>query len=225
MHTTDGETHQVTHVEVNDSTLVVAGAQTSPTTIKFNEIDSIEKVSRKSVVYAEAALEYGVNHGIEQQNFPSWYGIAELGYLSGELVRPRPKWGFGGTVLLGAAESNFRMAFKARARYRVNPTLSLDVAAGPRLDPSKPEFNGFMGSVGVNVGSVFTLRSELMSYEIDPWTTIENGITPIEHPGGDVYAWYNGIALRGVPGWTALGIGAAAFVALTILVVASGGAE
>jgi|SRR5688572_7571467 hypothetical protein len=221
--TTASGSTPASHVQVNDSMLVVEGPPMQA--IQLKDVELVERVHRKSVIYAEAAIEYGVNNGVEQQQFPTWYAIAELGYLSGELASPRPRWGVGGTVLLGAAESAFRMAFKARVRYRVNPTLSFDVAGGPRLDPSQPDFNGYIASVGVNLGEFFTLRSELMSYEIDPWTTYENGVTPIEHPGGDVNAWYNGVAFRGAPGWIGIGLGTAAFVALTILIIATGSAS
>ena len=81
-------------------------------------------------------------------------------------------------------------------------------------------FNGFIGGVGVNLGSFFTLKSEYMLYGVPPWResgyTYSDGYTYRNYPGGYEKVWYNGVAFRGTLGWVTASVGSVALIAFVV---------
>lgn len=221
----DGEVRKTNYVKSDDSTLTIVAPTNPawdrrqyPVTLRYSEIDSIEREQTISVLYLEAGAIYGKNFGVESNVHSDWRAVFELGYMSGERSDfSKPRWDLGGTAYLAAADTDSRIGLRARARYRAHRNISFGISAGPLFgwwDGSF--FNGFVGGGSVNFGSWFALRSEYMAYNAPPWLE-DVGETFVEHPGGYEQVWYNGAVLSGTPAWFTVGVGAGAFVALIIL--------
>lgn len=227
--TTNGERRETSQLDIEDSTLTIIkpraamhDPRTYPVSYRFSEIRSVASIKQESLVYVESGVETGKNHGAESQYYSETFLMIEMGYLSGERARPEPpRWGFGGTFLVAASNMDFRAGMKARARYRFNRHLSCDVTAGPMLTSwNDGLFNGFIGGVGVNLGSFFTLKSEYMLYGVPPWResgyTYSDGYTYTNYPGGYEKVWYNGVAFRGTLGWVTASVGSVALIAFVV---------
>jgi hypothetical protein len=198
--------------------------------LRFNEIQSISRIKHESLVYVESGVEHGANHGAESEFFSKNFLVIDMGYVTGERkYEEHPPWGFGGTLMIAASDQAFRIGLKARARYRWKPYLSFDATAGPMLTSWNDGFiNGFVGGVNVNAGSFFTIRSEYMTYQVDPWReahyNFPGGYVYTQHPGGYEKVWYNGVAFRGTLGWVTAGVGSAAMIVFMIAALAALGA-
>jgi hypothetical protein len=215
----DGEIREASDILKQDSSLVVVrpryplnDRRKYPVTIAYDDIESIETVQHRNILHVEAGAEGGPNLGDDSDEYSSWIGVIELGYVAGELTRPVPRgWGYGGTMFVALGESAARVGLKARARYRFNPDLSLDFGAGPMLDtPDDGFLAGFVGGVGLRAWSSLSVRSEIVTYHVKPWSERE---THVNHPGGTEVVWYNGAAVLGTPAWITMGV---AFVAIIV---------
>lgn len=219
--TKSGEKRTTSKQSVNDSTLVIikpaAGLHDPrryPVSIPLNDIESISTVRYESLVYIESGVQAGKNYGDYSLTFSPYLFTAELGYLSGERRKAvKPPTGYGATMYFAGSSHDFRGGIKARVRYRFNNSISVDAAGGPLLGNN----SGFVSSVGVNLGSAVTFKSEWMSAEFEPWTEVVYP-TRIHHPGGTEQIWYNGIMLRNGLGWMAMtleiGVGIAMVMAV-----------
>lgn len=226
----DGESIDVIGVRQVDSTLVLTRAHypeydrhSYPLSIPLREVESVETVRAESLVYIETGVEWGSNFGVDSELYGPTIMAVDIGYLSGERAsRPRPRFGYGATIYAMASLEDFRGGLKARGRYRFNRHVSMDLAGGPMLAGSQPgTFNGYVASVGVNLGSYVTFKSEYVVFGIEPWSEYDSwtGVYTY-HPGGDERVWYNGVAFRNGAGWAATAVGSATFLYLLIATLA-----
>lgn len=223
--TKDGTYRDTSVIEVEDSALVIVKPRAAmhdprpyPLRIEFSNIQSVATIGQENITYVESGYEWGKSYGAEAQYYSSSFFIVEMGYVTGERVKPeKPRVGFGGTAYFAMSSQDFRAAIKPRIRYRFNHHISLDLSAGPYLDSWTDELsNGFVGTVGLNLGSYVSFRSEWTETEVEPWRDTDDGVNYVDYPGGRQKVWYNGVALRGGPGWATAGIGTAALIMLTL---------
>jgi hypothetical protein len=223
----DGKVREASNIEKTDSSLTImnlsdlsADHHGYPVTLRYDDITSIDRLGRKSILHLEVGLETGKNFGDPSLHYSNTIGIFEVGYVSGERRPVRPRWGFGGTMM-AALGNEARIGLKARARYHFNSWLSSDIVAGPMLTtPHDGFFNGFVGGLGLNLGDAITLRSEYMLWGVNSWR--ENTgyyafdkYTYIDHPAGYEQVWYNGATVRGTAAGVILavaGVGVVAFI-------------
>jgi hypothetical protein len=225
---TKGELERVSSsIESNDSSLVIVrpsyplqDKRHYPVTIPYHQIESIETQKQESVLFIELGAVTGKNFGDESDSYARNRVIFELGYLTGKRDKfVAPRWDKGLTFYLGAGDAESRIGLKARARYRMNNTISFDVGAGPLFNWWDGHFvNGFVGGIGVGITPYINLRSEYMSFGIDEWKT-GSGASTVTHPSGLEQVWYNGATFSGAPAWFAIGVAGAAFVALLVIFI------
>ena len=226
----EGDWYETSEMSITDSTLTIVRPHYAewdqrryPVTYRLDEIESVASIKHVSLVYIESGVEHGsANHGAASQFYSETLFVIDMGYLSGERSdREHPRWGFGGTIMTAMGE-DFRMGAKARIRYRMSQTFSLDATAGPMLTSwNDGLFNGFVGGMNLNAGP-FSFRSEYMTYKVPSWTAEDysypTGHTYTHHPGGYEKVWYNGVAFQGTLGWVTAGVGT---VAMFVYVAAS----
>ncbi len=225
--TKSGETRQTAKQTIEDSTLVIRKPRAAlhdprpyPARISMSDIESISTVRTENLVYVESGLQAGKNYGDDSQGFSPFLFVTELGYISGERGRTtKPPAGYGATLYMAASNNDFRGALKARVRYRFNRHVSIDGAGGPLLGDS-----GFVTSLGVNLGTFVTLKTEWMSYEFEPWTDYD-GNTRTYHPTGTEQVWYSGMTFRNGAGWMAMTLEIGAGIAMMMAVTAALGSS
>jgi hypothetical protein len=200
-----------------------------PRTIQLKDVRSVATLQHESLVYVESGVEWGRNYGVESSSFAKTVMTTEIGYLSGERAsQPRSTLGFGATFYFMASFEDFRGGIKARGRYRYNRHFSLDLAAGPMIKHNA--INGYVASLGFNIGPYVTLKSEYQVFDIPAWReyvyTPGPGDEYVYYPGGNERVWYNGIALRNGAGWIATVAGTIGmFVAMVVALSALGGSS
>ena len=174
--TKSGEKRTTSKQSVNDSTLVITKPAAAlhdprpyPVSIPLSDIESISTVRYENLVYVESGIQAGKNYGDYSPTFSPFLFTTELGYISGERGKSvKSLIGYGATMYFAGSSHDFRGGIKARVRYRFNNAISIDAAGGPLLGNNA----GFVSSLGVNLGSAVTLKSEWMSAEFEPWTEV-----------------------------------------------------
>ncbi|HEU4365124.1 MAG TPA: hypothetical protein VFT13_06620 [Candidatus Krumholzibacteria bacterium] len=215
--TSEGKNIDAIGLRSVDSTLVLSRARypeydrhSYPLIIPMRDVESVDKIKVESLVYIETGVEGGKNYGVESGSFSPTILAVDIGYLSGERAsRPRPRFGYGATLYAMASMDDFRGGLKVRGRYRFNRQMSMDLAGGPMLAGGHPgTFNGYVASLGVNLGSYVTFKSEYVVFGIEARREYDYSTdTYTYYPGGDERVWYNGIAFRNGAGWAATVVG------------------
>jgi hypothetical protein len=185
---------------------------------------------RPRLAYVESGALLGKSRGTLSGGFSPVVGFMEAGLLHGARTgRSRRGFGLGATAFLGAGAEDLRFAIRPRVRYRFSEGFATDVCAGPvwsvGTSAGHPIDGGYLASVSLQFGGWLTLRTDVQTRPIPPWSRTNTDTWELEQvPGGRENAVYFGVALRNRPGWTTAIVGTGMVALLVIVAGAMAGA-
>ncbi len=173
----------------------------------------------------ETGAEAGYAFGVEGPTFSTFRAVNEIGVLFDRMKdKSIPKKAFGITLYSAMGNDDFRIGIKPRLRYQLWPKWSTDLSAGlifasleGHPDVSK---TGFVGGVSLNYSSWLTLKTDVNVVSVEDRIKYVDGKRVGTKKGGQEISIYGGVSLRNRAGVYATIVGAALFLAFSIIYMA-----